>query len=366
MSFYEIILWVAAIGVVIGGADYLMKNRFGLGNKFIEGFEIMRTLAIASAGVIVLAQVLAEWLQPVLLPVFRLLHADPAMFGSIIANDMGGYPLAMLLAEDAQMGQMAGAITSSMLGATLVFSLPVGMGMIKKEDQPFFIRGLLLGIIAIPFGSIAGGLAAGFGAAKVLVNHIPIILLSVLLAVGFALIPKQVFRVAAAVGRGVGYLSIIGIALGAFMHLTGKTIPLFEKADTLMNGLEVAAGIAVVLLGILPMMELLMRALKKPLSALGRALGMNTASASGLVCCLANPLLPINMLKDMDARGKVINIAWLTCAQCVFGDHLGFTAGVAPEMVAPMVIGKLFGGLCALGIAVWQTRKMSEARETAN
>ena len=366
MSFYEIILWIAAVGVLIGGADYLMNNRFGLGSKFIEGFEIMRTLAVASAGIIVLAPVLAKWLQPVLLPVFRLLHADPSMFGSLIANDMGGYPLAAMLAEDPEMGQMFGAITSSMLGATLVFVLPVGMGMIRKEDQPFFIRGLLLGIIAIPFGSIAGGLAAGFDVPKVLVNHIPIILLSALLAVGFAVIPNQVFRAAAAAGRGVGYLSIIGIALGAFMHLSGQTIPLFENADTLMNGLEVAAGIAVVLLGILPIMELLMRVLKKPLSALGRLLGMNATSASGLVCCMANLMLPLNMLKDMDARGKVINIAWLTCAQCVFGDHLGFTAGVAPEMVAPMVIGKLFGGLCALALAVWQTRKMCEGEAPAN
>jgi len=360
MSFYEIILWIAAIGVVIGGADHLMKNRFGLGSKFMEGFEIMRTLAIASAGIIVLAPVLAEWLQPLLLPVFRLLHADPAMFGSLIANDMGGYPLAMMLAEDNEMGLMFGAITSSMLGATLVFILPVGMGVICKEDVPYFIRGMLLGIITIPVGSIAGGMAAGFDIGKVLVNHIPVLLLSALLAVGFALIPQKVVRAAAAVGRGVSYLSIIGIVLGAFMHLTGRTIPLFEKADPLMNALEVAAGIAVVLLGILPIIELLMRAMKKPLNRLGSLLGVNAESASGLVCALANPMPPLNMLKNMDPRGKVINIAWLTCVQCVFGDHLGFTAGVAPDMVAPLIMGKLAGGACAMVLAVWQTRKMAD------
>ena len=48
------------------------------------------------------------------------------------------------------------------------------------------------------------------------------LLLSVLLAIGFALIPQKVVRAAAAVGRGVSYLSIIGIVLGAFMHLTGR------------------------------------------------------------------------------------------------------------------------------------------------
>lgn len=366
MSFYEIILWVAAVGAVIGGVDHLMKDRFGLGNKFIEGFHIMATLAISSAGIIVLAPVLAEWLQPVLLPVFRLMHADPAMFASILANDMGGYPLAMLLAEDTQMGLLSGTITSSMLGATLVFSLPVGMGMIRKEDHPFFIRGLLLGIIAIPVGSIVGGLAAGFDLLMVLVNNIPILLLSVLLAVGFVVIPDRVFRCTAAVGRGVGCLNIIGIVIGAIAHLTGKPVPLFEKADTLMNALAIVAGIAAVLIGILPMMELLMRALKKPLTAFGKMLGVGAVSASGLVCTLANPLPTFNMLKEMDARGKVINIAWLICAQCVFGDHLGFTAGVEPEMVAPMIVGKLAGGLCALAIAVWQTRKMTDTAGKVN
>ena len=359
MSFYEIILWIAAVGVVLGGADYLMKNRFGIGSKFIEGFEIMRTLAIASAGVIVMAPVLAEWLQPVLLPVFRLLHADPAMFGSLIANDMGGYQLAVLLAEDAEMGQLAGAITSSMLGATLVFLLPVGMGMIPQKDQPYFIRGLLLGIIAIPVGSIAGGLAAGFDACKVFVNNIPILLLSALLAVGFVFIPGPVLRVAGAVGNGVAKLSIIGIIAGAFMHLSGKSISFLENADTLKYGLEVAAEIAIVLLGILPVMELLMRALKKPLDALGRLLGMNAASASGMVCALANPMPTMSLIKDMDRRGKVINMAWLTCAQCVMGDHLGFTAGVAPDMVAPMIVGKLAAGACALILAICTTRKLN-------
>lgn len=235
---------IAAIGVVIGGADHLMKNRFGLGSKLMEGFEMMRTLAVASAGIIVLAPVLAEWLQPLLLPVFRMPHADPAMFGSLIANDMGGYPLAMMLAEDNEMGLMFGAITSSMLGATLVFILPVGMGVICKEDVPSFIRGMLL-------------------------------------AIGFALIPQKVVYAAAAVGRG-------------------------------------------------------------------------------LVCALANPIPLLNMLKNMDPRGKGINMAWLTCVQCVFGDHLGFTADIAPDMTAPMIVGKLAGGACAMALAVWQTRKMAD------
>ena len=312
----------------------------------------MSTLAISSAGVIVLAPVLVEWLQPVLLPVFRFLRADPAMFASLIANDMGGYPLAMLLAEDADMGLMSGLITSSMLGCTLVFSLPVGMGIIRREDHPHFIRGMLLGLIAIPIGSIAGGLIAGFAPSAVLLNHIPVVLLSLLLAAGFILIPAIVFRGAAAAGRAVGYLSIVGIVIGAAAHLTARPIPFFEKADSLMNALSIVAGIAVVLIGILPLLELLTRLLRRPLEKMGGLLGVSSVSASGLIYTLANPVPVFGLLKDMDDRGKVINIAWLTCTAAALGDHLGFTAGVAPEMIAPMVAGKLIGGIAALMLAL--------------
>ncbi|MBQ8733714.1 MAG: ethanolamine utilization protein EutH, partial [Anaerotignum sp.] len=104
----------------------------------LKKFEGRRTFL----AVLILLAALYTLIYGVLLPFFRFLHADSAMFASLIANDMGGYPLAMLLAENEQMGLLSGCITSSMLGCTLVFSLPVGMGIIQKEDHPFFIRGL--------------------------------------------------------------------------------------------------------------------------------------------------------------------------------------------------------------------------------
>ena len=118
MTFNDIILWIVAIGVIIGGIDKLIGNRYGLGQKFDEGFQAMGDLALAVAGIVVLAPVLANWLQPALVSLFGLFHADPSMFASIIANDMGGYSLAMSLAKDYEVGLMSGCITASMLGCT--------------------------------------------------------------------------------------------------------------------------------------------------------------------------------------------------------------------------------------------------------
>lgn len=360
MSFNDIILWLAAIGAILGGADVLFGNRFGLGKKFSEAFSIMGTLALSVTGIIVLAPVLAQWLQPVLVPVFRAMHADPAMFASIIANDMGGYSLAAALAENESMGLMSGCITASMLGCTITFSLPVGMGLIEKRDVPFFVRGLLIGLIVIPIGSIAGGMIAGFNTRDVWINNLPIAAFSLLLALGFALFPDLLCRIAACIGKAIGWIGVVGIVTGTFSHLTGLSLPFLQSADSIMNALEIVAAIVVVLIGILPMLELLTRLMQKPLKGFGRLLGVNATSASGLIYSLANSIPVFGMFKDMDNRGKVINVAWLVPATAALGDHLGFTAGVQPDMIVPMISGKLIAGVCAVAIAYLITRKTKD------
>lgn len=41
MTFNNVILFIVAVGVILGGADKLMGNKFGLGAKFDEGFNSM-------------------------------------------------------------------------------------------------------------------------------------------------------------------------------------------------------------------------------------------------------------------------------------------------------------------------------------
>ena len=66
------------------------------------------------------------------------------------------------LALTQEAGQFGGLIVGSMLGPTIVFTIPVGLGIIKAEDRPYLATGVLAGVITIPIGSFAGGLAAGF------------------------------------------------------------------------------------------------------------------------------------------------------------------------------------------------------------
>ena len=87
---------------------------------------------------------------------------------------------------------------------------------------------------------------------------------------------------------------------------------------------------------------------------------MNEAAAAGMIATLANNIPMLNILKDMNPKGKVINIAFTVSAAFVFGDHLGFTAGVEKEMIFPMIVGKLVAGVTAVLLALMFVRKLSE------
>lgn len=88
------IIFIAA-GAVLGGMDKIMGNQFGLGKKFDDGFLLMGPMALSMTGIICLTPVLSAWLGSVIRPVFSAVGIDPAMFGCILAIDMGGYQLAM-------------------------------------------------------------------------------------------------------------------------------------------------------------------------------------------------------------------------------------------------------------------------------
>ena len=105
-------------------------------------------LSVSMVGIIALAPVIANLLKPVIVPVFGLLGADPAMFaGSILANDMGGAPLAQALALNEDAGNFGGLIVGAMLGPTIVFTIPVALGIIREEDRKYLATGVLAGVI---------------------------------------------------------------------------------------------------------------------------------------------------------------------------------------------------------------------------
>ena len=355
MSFHEVLIDMMAVFALLGGLDRILGGRFGLGSRFEEGILSMGSLALAMVGIVSLAPVLAGILKPIVVPVYRLLGADPAMFaGTVLACDMGGGPLARQLTADPQAADLGGVITGSMLGATVVFTIPVAMGILEERDRPAMAKGILCGMVAIPFGILAGGLTAGYAFSMVLRNLVPIVLMALLIALGLWRAEKAMVAAFTAFGKIVVAVVTVGLSGAIIQALTGFAV--IPGLAPISEGFETVGTIAIVLAGAFPLVYVLTKVLNKPLMALGKLLGINEPASAGLIASLANSIATFGMVKDMDNRGKVVNIAFAVPAAFVFGDHLGFTAGFAPELLPAMIVGKLVGGVFAVGFALLLTR----------
>ena len=149
-----------------------------------------------------------------------------------------------------------------------------------------------------------------------------------------------------------------GLAAAIVEELTG--FALIPGLAPIEEGFQTVGAIAIVLAGAFPLVAVLTRLLRKPLLKLGHLLGINDAAAAGLVASLANSIATFGLVKDMDKRGKVVNIAFAVSAAFVFGDHMGFTAGFAPQILPALIAAKLTGGISAVAVALWLTKEKED------
>lgn len=366
LSINSVIMFIMMVFMVVGAVDKIRGNKLGYGQAFDDGFMAIGSLAIAMAGVVAAAPMLAIILKPIIVPLYNLVGADASMFATtLLANDMGGYQLAMELAENESVGNFAGLILGSMMGPTIVFTIPVALSIIKKEDRPFLGAGVLAGMITIPIGCIVGGLVMNMTPYKmdfiyILQNLIPVIIIAALISLGLWFAPAKMISGFTKFGKGVTVTITVLVAIAVFQQVTGIMFPLFNMMSTvdpaigmtpLNSGLLTCGIIGITLIGAFPMVLWITKTFGKPLEKVGKSLGMNESGSAGLVASLANNIATFNIMEKMNDKGKLLNVAFAVSASFVFGDHLGFTAGNNTDMVFPVVIGKLTAGITALLLA---------------
>lgn len=350
MNINKGIVYIMVFFMMVGAIDKILGNKWGYGKQFDEGFMFMGPLALAMLGVVSLAPVLAAVLSPILLPVYELLSADPAMFaGTFLAIDMGGYSLAMVLAGTWEAGMFSGMILSTMLGVTIVFTIPVALGIIEKEDHVLLAKGILAGIVTIPVGCLVGGLLAGFERSMMLHNLIPVVIVAGAIAFGLWKTPEKIIKGFSVFGRAVVIVSTIGLVAIIIETLTGVVV--IPGMTPISEGVQIVGSIVIILAGAFPMLYFIQTAFRKPLMRLGSLLGMGDVAAAGMLSSLANNIAMFGMMKDMDDKGKVLNAAFAVSGSFVFGGQLGFIASVNEDMIVPVIIGKLVGGITAVLVA---------------
>ncbi len=358
MTVNQIIMYVFAFGAALGGLDHILGDKLGLGEKFESGFQMLGPVALSMAGIICLAPVLSSILGIIVGPLCNLLHIDPGIFGSILAIDMGGCELSLELSKDPTLGLFSGIIVSSIFGCTIVFSIPVGLGFLTEADRPYFTKGILLGLSVMPVSILSSAWMLRLPLFYILWNCFPILLISALLAIGILKKPEAMVTGFQRFARFVRAVAILGLTLAAVTHLTGST--LLPDLLPLQDAMQTVTSICIVMLGSMPLAELVQRIMKIPFQTVNNKMGLNSASTTGLLLGLASATPALAMLPQMNRRGQVVVSACLVSCVCSFGAHFAYANSLYPEMVPALLTAKLLGGFSGGLTAMLATRNMTE------
>ena len=370
-SVNSVIMLIMVFFTCVGAVDKISGNKKGYGEKFDEGFLSMGPMAIAMVGTMCLVPILKMILEPIIAPIYQFFGASPAMFaGTILPIDAGAYPLALQMAEgDVTIASFSGLMLGGTMGVLIIGLIPLAMALIEKEDIPYFSQGVLVGLITVPFGCLIGGLLMNLtpytiDLGTIVKNLIVVMLLSVLIALGLWFKPTQLLKGFTLFGKGLQVLITLGAAIAIFQFMTGLRFPLFylmveapqpEAASPLIESLLVVGNIGLIMTGAFPLVHWLTKTFSTALTKLGKKLELNEVASSGLVATLASVIPTLGLLKEMNPKGKFLNIAFSICAAWAFGDHLGYIASVNSDMLFPVTVGKLVAAVSAL----WLANKLS-------
>lgn len=362
MIYFSIsIIAIMTVFALIGLVDLtFLKNKLGLGKEFKKGFELIGPLCLGMVGIISGVPLIAKIMEYTINPLYKMMGLDPSMaISSVLAVDMGGWNIATKIASNQLIAQWAGIVHASMMGATIVFTIPVGLAMINKKDLPHFAKGILFGIAAIPFGSFIGGVILGVPILTILLNLVPPIIFSIIIIVCLVLWPNgttKVFKYFSIFVNIFG-MSCLAIAMVKDLILTPvantgafdiSKVPFINLFDSTLEGIKIAGSIGLVLAGTLPFVLVLNKLIKKPISKLQNKIGGTEYGYSGYIATCANTLAMFSLMDKMNDKEKVYNVAFAVSAATVIGDHLAFTSGVAPKAILPMMVAKLFAGILAI------------------
>ncbi len=378
----NIILYIIMASAVIGAFASIRDDQSELGQEFISGIYSIGPIFLPVAGIMAATPYISQFVATIFGPVYSAVGADPAMAATtFIAVDMGGYQLADALAQTRESWIMA-MVTGYMAGATIVFSIPVGLSMLEKKDHKYMALGVMSGLLTIPIGVFISSailaltnahvreiistdaeasyqLALSFG--QIFANLIPLIIICVALALGLHFIPDAMIKGFMIFGKVMDTLiklivvfAIVEYFTGLFSNLLGGWgfNPIIADTEDQFRALEIAGYIGIMLSGAFPMVYLIKKFLAKPLETLGKTFGFSAIGSAGVLAGAANILALFRIIKDMPAADKVKCISFAVCSAFLLGDHLAFTANFQPTMIVPIMAGKFIAGLIAILFAI--------------
>ncbi|PQA75452.1 ethanolamine utilization protein EutH [Brucella oryzae] len=377
------VIYIIMMCAIAGAVASIFNNETGLGKEFVAGLHSIGPIFIPVAGIMASIPYLSKFISSLVGPLHTMLGADPAIAATtVIAADMGGYQLAKALAQSPE-GWIMAMVVGFMAGATIIFSIPVGLAMLNKRDHKYMALGIMSGVLSIPAGVVitcllisffgtdiradiaatgTAGQSIDLSFSTILRNIFPLVLFCVALATGLRFLPGLMIAIFLWFGR-IMYAaitlvlvsSIVEYFTSAFSTVLGGWgfAPIIADNEDQFRALEIAGYIGIMLCGAFPMVYLLNRYLANPMEKAGSRLGLSSAGAAGLLAASANILAMFRLVETMPPKDKVLVIAFAVCAAFTFGDHLAFSANFQPTIILPLLLGKIGGGLIGFAIAMY-------------
>lgn len=139
-----IIVYIIMICAVLGAIGAIRDAEYGIGKEFMNGIHTVGHIFVPRAGIMAAIPYLTWFISHFISPIFELIGADPAIAATtILASDMGGYQLANALKESYE-GWVMALVVGFMSGATIVFSIPMGLAMLDKRDHKYMALGIMV------------------------------------------------------------------------------------------------------------------------------------------------------------------------------------------------------------------------------
>ena len=389
-----VIVWILMACMVIGGAASMIKPESELGQQFVDGICSVGPIFISVAGIFASIPYLTKFVEFVFGPAFAVFGADPSLASTtLIAVDMGGYQVADALAATRESWIMA-MFTGFMAGATIVYTMPIGLRMIEKKDQKYFALGTMCGFLAIPIGVFVASaicavtdpmirevistnaaatyqLALTFG--LIFRNLIPLTIICVLIALGLYFIPNGMIKGFMVFGKFVDYASRVVLICAILEYFTGLFSTIFggwgfdpivaSDPDNLERAIEICCYVCMMLSGAFTLVYMIKTYLAKPLGKIGKVFGLSDMATAGILATAANALAMFPMLKDMKGVDKCKVVAFAVCGSFIIGDHLSFSANFQPNLIAPLFIGKLVAAVMSVVFVRWLAAKKAQSLE---
>lgn len=352
----EIITYVFIVAAVIAAVDRIIGNKLGLGAEFEKGIMMLGPLTLSMTGMLIMAPVIAHLLASFAdkFPEFLDFSIIPS---SILANDMGGAPLALQLSKNEQLGNFNGLIVSSMMGCTVSFIIPYALQVADKKYHSDILYGILCGIVTIPVGCFVSGLLLRISFVQLFFDLVPLIVFSLLIAFGLIKFKAFMIKLFKLLAFLIKIVITVSLVVGIIEFLTGYSV--FPFADTLENSMNVIINIACVMAGAFPVLFVINKLLKNVLKKIGEKSGINETSAFGLLATLGTCVTTFEMVDKMDRKGIILNSAFAVSASFVFVDHLAFTLSYNADYVPYLFVAKLLSGVCAFCLALLLCKKNS-------